>query len=726
MPSTHFRFPCPSCLHALKVRREYVGKDVQCKHCNVTFRVVVPDDRALDSDGDPLFTVETDAPPNGPSTHFEDTVTVDRLVWDQLQEEVRSLRVEREDRQEARERLGVLTEDLETARHDADHLRAELASARQEASKASGLEAEVSRLSAESESLRGQVEALKAAGLREGMIAVAAAEWGQLHADLEQLRTERDESSRTSALLETAQVELAAARKEADSLRDEAAGTNERRESEIAGLEDENRALKAERARLHDELERSRADALEREQSPPAEPVLPESMIAVERSEWERLGDDRIALDVAREEARRANVRLDALACALEKSQQGELALQSSIDALQADAARVRTLEDETRSLKAEGDLLRAELGRLKSDLTAARQVAERFAELQSEHERLQVERNRLAEDAESLRGQAVAHEAQRERMSALEQERAALQERHDSHVEASEQLRAVLAEREFALGLAAQTHETALAELRREHEESHRRAEEERDAARLAWEEERQEQLRHAESIFAVERSRWEGDLAAAQAELERVQSEAAYERSALKEELAQLRAESDRGRTVLEGSARRIEQLVRDQELQIQQRREVEAALQRLEEAQREEMDRSEQAVANDRRRAAELTRENQELAAQAESLRDDLLRARRTQDDLVLERARAIELLHATQTEQARRVQDLERQLDDAVCAKAQFAPETDETIKNRADLASAREKIQELTELLEASEEERVNVQATLRSLGIRVH
>src|SRR5262245_48572422 len=37
--STHFETNCPNCQHTLRVRLEYVGKTVACKHCGESFRI---------------------------------------------------------------------------------------------------------------------------------------------------------------------------------------------------------------------------------------------------------------------------------------------------------------------------------------------------------------------------------------------------------------------------------------------------------------------------------------------------------------------------------------------------------------------------------------------------------------------------------------------------------------------------------------------------------------
>src|SRR4051812_1633402 len=40
--STHIQIDCPNCRRSLKVRREYIGKNVSCKHCGIAFRIPSP------------------------------------------------------------------------------------------------------------------------------------------------------------------------------------------------------------------------------------------------------------------------------------------------------------------------------------------------------------------------------------------------------------------------------------------------------------------------------------------------------------------------------------------------------------------------------------------------------------------------------------------------------------------------------------------------------------
>src|SRR5215213_975095 len=46
--STHIEIACPKCHEGLRVRREYVGKRVTCKHCQNTFKVWDPDEPQAD------------------------------------------------------------------------------------------------------------------------------------------------------------------------------------------------------------------------------------------------------------------------------------------------------------------------------------------------------------------------------------------------------------------------------------------------------------------------------------------------------------------------------------------------------------------------------------------------------------------------------------------------------------------------------------------------------
>src|SRR5438445_814837 len=41
--STHITIPCPKCQERLRVRREYLGKKVSCRHCHATFEVTDPE-----------------------------------------------------------------------------------------------------------------------------------------------------------------------------------------------------------------------------------------------------------------------------------------------------------------------------------------------------------------------------------------------------------------------------------------------------------------------------------------------------------------------------------------------------------------------------------------------------------------------------------------------------------------------------------------------------------
>src|SRR5689334_3549370 len=59
--SSHFRTPCPQCHRDLKVRLEYVGKQVTCKHCGLVFTVPAPREEAPSArapEGDELSLLE--------------------------------------------------------------------------------------------------------------------------------------------------------------------------------------------------------------------------------------------------------------------------------------------------------------------------------------------------------------------------------------------------------------------------------------------------------------------------------------------------------------------------------------------------------------------------------------------------------------------------------------------------------------------------------------------
>lgn len=447
MASTHFHLPCPGCQHPSKVRRGYVGLNVQCKYCGVTFRIDVPDDPSPGPEGEDAFTVEMVAPaPEAPRGN-RPTVAVEREEWERLQQELISLRSELDD---------LKAHALETATAEPEE-----------------------------------------PALPEGTIAVDSSEWDRLHQDLESLRVERDQQQEVSARAQVLEDELAAARREAE-------------------------ARSAESAELREAIASQR-----------------------------------------------------------------------------------------------------------KSEL----QLTDRITALQAGHDSLSAERDRVAGERGAF--------------------------------------------------------------------------------------------LEETERRFAEERARSESAVSEARAELETVRSEAARERTELQEELARIQGESERSMTDRENSAHRIEQLVRDHEEQVRQRREVEATLQRLEERQREDLAQSEAASEASRQAVESLTRKKQQLADALQALREEVARSQHTQKDLAAERGRAVELLYAAQTEHAQRVNELERQLEANQAAANQTGLDTKELTEARADLKRARAKIQELSELLETSEEKRISMQETLLSFGILV-
>jgi chromosome segregation ATPase len=363
-------------------------------------------------------------------------------------------------------------------------------------------------------------------------------------------------------------------------------------------------------------------------------------------------------------------------------------------------SARLESLQSEREALVEERERSAGEARALREELV---EHAEGLASLQSEHDALRAAHDHLADEAITLRDQVQRHEGSAERLAEVEGELRSLQTQHEAGVQESERLRLELDARELALNEAAARHESALLDLGRLHQEEISRREEERAATLRASEE-----LGTGEN---AERTRLESDLDAARSELAR-------ERAGLEQELDRLRGEAERWRGALESSAHRIEALVRAREEQDRQRREMESRVQRLEESRRDEIADWKQKHEDAHREREALSQRHAALDAQHQSLRSEYERLQAGAREKS-ERSHGIPLHYPAVSERASGIDDFLSQLG----LSDENSGHTEDL---RADLASAREKIQQLTELLESSEEERMGLQSTLMSLGIRLH
>src|SRR4051812_15572559 len=71
--SSYSRFPCPQCQHPLKIREEYLGRRVSCKHCSHTFIARAPEE---------TVPAPPPTPPLDPAPKLDDLTTDPTQFWD--------------------------------------------------------------------------------------------------------------------------------------------------------------------------------------------------------------------------------------------------------------------------------------------------------------------------------------------------------------------------------------------------------------------------------------------------------------------------------------------------------------------------------------------------------------------------------------------------------------------------------------------------------------------
>ncbi|MEO6809386.1 MAG: hypothetical protein ABI353_09790, partial [Isosphaeraceae bacterium] len=247
--STHLHIPCPQCQNALKVRREYLGRRVQCKHCTHIFEALDPAEpslageetsfeelliRELDQDPEPaqvevevgqasLSRRDSDEygeplPPPGSSDRLglslpehdeDDNGHQERQRSEELQQELvaaqgelRALRSQVDRLNERNAWADRLEEELNDAKARIETLRAELqdsstsilptnlpaleAAAQEHAS----VLADRDRLNAEADSLRAQLKSIE--GRQDDHTQLAAQEHASVLADRDRLNAEAD------------------------------------------------------------------------------------------------------------------------------------------------------------------------------------------------------------------------------------------------------------------------------------------------------------------------------------------------------------------------------------------------------------------------------------------------------------------------------------------------------------------------------------------------------
>lgn len=397
--TTHFRIPCPGCGQPLKVRTQYLGQDVTCKHCERTFTAQAP---------------PGEGPPATPGIReglpLEDDGAAAARAGDRLRAEERERELA-----DARTALSELRRQLDQAREQAEaasSLRAELDDTRKRLG-AREAEVETRRTEAEAwEHVRAERDRLQlelAASRSE--VEARTAELGALTGSLEANRHERD---RLAAEVDGLRVELKSREGEATRLTEVEAGRD---------------ALQSERERLADELRAARSEletALERErkaeeraeglrlQLEERDRSASESVSQLEKerdSLAKALAANEAALRDHSEQRTRAEAEVQRLSAECDS-------MAGKLDSAEMDA---QTLQFSLESLRIECDDASERLAELERERD---ELGERLSEAQRAH-RLEVERLVTAlEEWEKRAGEArLEAEGLEERLRALKEE---------------------------------------------------------------------------------------------------------------------------------------------------------------------------------------------------------------------------------------------------------------------------------------------------------------
>jgi chromosome segregation ATPase len=425
--SDHIRTTCPNCRSVLRVRSEYVGKRVVCKHCGDRFTVTEP---TAEMTSDFQSVAFGHSPPTAglPTETYPELTSLAGLTET----------IEKVNREGAR-----LRSELEKARAQSTRLQQDLEAARREAA-----EAEAAR--AECDQLRLDLDASNDEALR------LRSEVDDLTSLAEQLRAEHE------ADLATFGQEAEETRRSWDSERTSMTADWESRwqssEAEAAQLNDEVGALGRRLEEARDSAEAARDDAQ-------TEKARLDAAVETARTEAEglrsQLGETHKELDQLRGECQRLRTdgsRLD------EAMREAEAAHRSEVEALRREvgqlreqhAAAGRQAEEHTRLAESlRGDLESTR----KQKEEAARAAAEALEQHRNEHlgdrQEWNAERDRISAESSAARDSHV-------------QAFADLEGRHTSLAETHEGLAKEL---EQATAARAQL-EAEVAEVRKENEE--------------------------------------------------------------------------------------------------------------------------------------------------------------------------------------------------------------------------------------------------------------
>ncbi len=680
MSPDHIHLPCPSCQHPLRVRREYVGKNVICKHCKKPFKVFVPDDREFHPPPDERPSSEGKTPAEHKSDSLSSEVPITREEWEALNRALSEARLQIEHHEADVRRLQKVEADAETTREERDRLIAEVAQLKDELAQHSDDVAPVSpsheealALKVELEGVREECAKLRALSAEQSM-ALTERERSAQDANEQSIRAGADEENAQSpsrfeeellaerarhaeqtAALERVEQTLAEAKQERDRLQDEVRALKEdlvqatALASDTSSIEAELNATKLELNALREE--HAKLGSLESDHT-------------TLREERDRLRDEAEELAERLRSHQEATRRLAGIEEELRTERLRGSAHAAEFEQMETELGLVRDqhdrLRDEVQALQeklahaaeseSQVDALQSELNGLKLELSGTQEERSRLEELQSEHAALQAERDRLREEARELADRLGAHGEMERRLACVEEELRAERAELVARDAEAERLRGMVEEHRDALSEATQAHETALAALRNEF-----------DQARRTWENERQGNTQSVD----------------------------------------ELRAEHERQMTHMAERFTNLEE-VYHQERALWERREEDFARER-----------------------EELLHAKAAMEERLQAVEAERVKLLAEQETLSAERKRALQQLFDSQIEHSHAVEELQKKLDEARTRPEDSFVEGHELAQAKANLVMARQKIEELSELLEESEDVRRSMQQTLRALGIRV-
>lgn len=393
---------CPSCSADLRVKPEYAGKKVACKHCQHAFTVVIPAASANPS----------------PATIEAATEQLQRdkekllKAASRLQAELNAARGEVET---LGQELAKQRESIVATQSECESLRAEAERVRQD------LREHTERAEEEIRTLRvavAQLEQEKAeSGTRDEAAASAQAECERLQ---QELSRHAEESEGLRHDLDALKGTLASLEGERDQLREQAAAAREQLQgldetaARLRSLEEERDAIRAERDRHSSALMEAQAESQRLSEELQGTSARLVTFETEHRGELERLqaeAESQRGGWAAEREKLVADWELKARAGLddAERLQREVESLRSQLDAASAEHAQVvGDLREESSRYAGESSVLRTQLDALQSELEEFRNQSNRQVEEQSltevPHESHLAELHQLQSECASLR----------------------------------------------------------------------------------------------------------------------------------------------------------------------------------------------------------------------------------------------------------------------------------------------------------------------------------